>query len=194
MLFIVVCVLYLKWFHVYKVCETCCSVCGIPVHIGATYVITWERTHWSWAASVSCIVFLFNSLCDFALVAIQHLHQTLQKRPNVIFTRAGSFGSVFHPCFYFVPQLLSTLAHVTNLHNSLSNANGALWFVPLSSYPICAVMRKIGCEVCRHKQSTIVDRKTMVLPGGEGTPIYWLYGYEPLERIWFSSHLVWYKV
>ena len=21
--------------------------------------------------------------------------------------------------------------------------------------------------------------------------IYWLYGYEPLERVWFSSHLLW---
>ena len=24
-----------------------------------------------------------------------------------------------------------------------------------------------------------------------GTPIYRLYGYVPLERVWFSSHLVW---
>ena len=30
--------------------------------------------------------------------------------------------------------------------------------------------------------------------GGGGTPIYWLYGNEPLERVWFSSHLVWYRV
>ena len=27
--------------------------------------------------------------------------------------------------------------------------------------------------------------------GGGGTPIYWLYGYVPLERVWFSSHLLW---
>ena len=27
--------------------------------------------------------------------------------------------------------------------------------------------------------------------GGGGTPTYWLYGYVPLERIWFSSHLLW---
>ena len=26
--------------------------------------------------------------------------------------------------------------------------------------------------------------------GGGGTPIYWLYGYVPLERVWFSSHLL----
>ena len=25
-------------------------------------------------------------------------------------------------------------------------------------------------------------------------PIYWLFGYVPLERVWFSSHLVWYRV
>ena len=30
--------------------------------------------------------------------------------------------------------------------------------------------------------------------GGGGTTIYWLYGYVPLERVWFSSHLVWYRV
>ena len=30
--------------------------------------------------------------------------------------------------------------------------------------------------------------------GPGGTPIYWLYGYVPLERVWFSSHLVWYRV
>ena len=30
--------------------------------------------------------------------------------------------------------------------------------------------------------------------GGGGTPIYLLYGYVPLERVWFSSHLVWYRV
>ena len=26
---------------------------------------------------------------------------------------------------------------------------------------------------------------------GGGTPIYWLNGYVPLERVWFSSHWVW---
>ena len=26
---------------------------------------------------------------------------------------------------------------------------------------------------------------------GRGAPIYWLYGYVPLERVWFSSHLLW---
>ena len=32
----------------------------------------------------------------------------------------------------------------------------------------------------------------LVTPRGRGgTPIYWLYGYVPLERVWFSSHLVW---
>ena len=36
-----------------------------------------------------------------------------------------------------------------------------------------------------------------IVPGGGGyTPIYshilyWLYGYVPLEKVWFSSHLVW---
>ena len=34
----------------------------------------------------------------------------------------------------------------------------------------------------------------IIFPGGGGTPIYWLYGYVPLERVWFSSHLVWYRV
>ena len=32
------------------------------------------------------------------------------------------------------------------------------------------------------------------LPRGGGIPIYWLYGYVPLEREWFSSHLVWYSL
>ena len=32
------------------------------------------------------------------------------------------------------------------------------------------------------------------IPGGGGTLIYWLYGYVPLERVWFSNHLVWYRV
>ena len=27
-----------------------------------------------------------------------------------------------------------------------------------------------------------------------GAPIYWLYGYVPLERVWFSSHLLWDRV
>ena len=30
-----------------------------------------------------------------------------------------------------------------------------------------------------------------IRPGGGGIPIYWLYGYVLLERVWFSSHLVW---
>ena len=30
--------------------------------------------------------------------------------------------------------------------------------------------------------------------GGGGTPIYWLYWNVPLERVWFSSHLAWYRV
>ena len=31
-------------------------------------------------------------------------------------------------------------------------------------------------------------------PGGRGTPIYWLYGYVPLEKVWFPNHLVWDRV
>ena len=30
--------------------------------------------------------------------------------------------------------------------------------------------------------------------GGGGTPIYWLYWDVRLEREWFLSHLVWYRV
>ena len=30
--------------------------------------------------------------------------------------------------------------------------------------------------------------------GGWVLPMYWQQGYVPLERAWFSSHLVWYRV
>ena len=40
----------------------------------------------------------------------------------------------------------------------------------------------------RSKQLATVVYKSV---GGGGTPIYWLYGYVPLEKVWFSSHLVW---
>ena len=30
--------------------------------------------------------------------------------------------------------------------------------------------------------------------GGGVTPIHWLYGYVPLGRVWFSSHLLWDRV
>ena len=35
-------------------------------------------------------------------------------------------------------------------------------------------------------------QKIELSPQG-GTPICWLYGYVPLERVWYSSHLLWEK-
>ena len=46
----------------------------------------------------------------------------------------------------------------------------------------------------------VIDKLEVVVtpasknPGGRGTPIYWLYGYVPLERVWVSSHLLWDRV
>ena len=50
------------------------------------------------------------------------------------------------------------------------------------------VLQRCTCDLCE----SFDDRYFRASPGG--TPIYWLYGYVPLERVWFSSHLVWYRV
>ena len=39
-----------------------------------------------------------------------------------------------------------------------------------------------------------VSCQSVVGGGGGCTPIYWLYGYVPLERAWYLSHLLWDRV
>ena len=62
------------------------------------------------------------------------------------------------------------------------------------------VLMKIERWRRRHKQSVEAQTKRKIVLflepsiGGGGTPIYWLYGYVSLERVWFSSILVWYRV
>ena len=56
--------------------------------------------------------------------------------------------------------------------------------------------RFYGCSICRITLNlmavlfSISFDSELIARGGGGTTIYWLYGYVPLERVWFSSHLL----
>ena len=89
-------------------------------------------------------------------------------------------------------QPVQTLERITPITSTLQDKQNELSFYGFSSTGSKARMNNTN-----HLNSNLQDKEMNLHSMGfhqGGTPIYCLYGYVLLERVWFLSYLVWYRV